>query len=51
VKYILETVDEGKDGEQVEQIVFRKIAEEPQGRMNLCGLAQFNQVLWYTWRG
>lgn len=39
-----------KDGEQVEQIVFREIAEESQGRMDLCGLAEFRQVFRYTWR-
>jgi len=33
-----------KDGEHVEQIVFCQIAEEPQGRMDLYGLAKFRQV-------
>ncbi len=40
-----------KGGERVEQIVFCQIAEEPQRRMDLCGLAEFSQVFRYTWPG
>jgi hypothetical protein len=39
------------DGEHVEQIVFCQTAEEPQGRMDLCGLAALGPVFWYTGAG